>query len=411
MNLRQRRIRVGIRASVVSAVVVGATTLAASPGYAQLRAFPSDPRAEFHEGNATTCAQVGEADALQMGAPDDSDSADDFVAGTVESLPQGQALNVAITPAGVTGGVVVDAVVVKGSNGYNVYRDPAVLPPTLPPPQRYISPRTEGGNIPDISHWFVCYHTGPLPSGSLLVRKLVIPPLGRSAQPLPDSYTVRVNCPQTGIADVTFESGGGSVVIPDLVAGDRCTVVELEQPLPAGTVVTGSPSTVEIAPGTTVSGTITNDFSRVAVQTGTVQVVKRITGAPTSPPASFTARVECDTPSSQTVSLPATGGPADAVTVTAESLCRVEEIVPAGWTVSYSVDGAPSTSSPPLFTVENQQTVTVTVTNTPPSEPGLPVTGAPTGQVVALAGIFIASGSAMLLLARSLRGRCRIEAR
>ncbi|MFC0509291.1 DUF5979 domain-containing protein [Micromonospora costi] len=72
-------------------------------------------------------------------------------------------------------------------------------------------------------------------------------------------------------------------------------------------------------------------------------MVKRIDATPVSPPADFTARIECDTPSDQTVTLPASGGPAEAVTVTAGSLCQVTEAPQAGWTASYSVNGGPTT--------------------------------------------------------------------
>ena len=66
---------------------------------------------------------------------------------------KGQEVNVTI----LGDNVVIDAVVVKGGNGYNVYEDPTFLPPALQPPQHYISPFNNGGNIPAISHWFLCY--------------------------------------------------------------------------------------------------------------------------------------------------------------------------------------------------------------------------------------------------------------
>jgi hypothetical protein len=60
--------------------------------------------------------------------------------------------------------VVIDAVVVKGGNGYNTYTDSTYLPPTLQPDQHYIPTLNNGGNVPTISHWFVCYH---LESGAM----------------------------------------------------------------------------------------------------------------------------------------------------------------------------------------------------------------------------------------------------
>jgi hypothetical protein len=66
-------------------------------------------------------------------------------------------LQVEITAAGRDAGVVIHAVVVKGSDGHNIYEREDVVPPRLEAPQNYISPLNRGGNIADISHWFVCY--------------------------------------------------------------------------------------------------------------------------------------------------------------------------------------------------------------------------------------------------------------
>ena len=96
------------------------------------------------------------------------------VATNVGTVHPGQGEEVDVTITGGPG-VVVDAVVVKGGNGHNIYSNPAVLPPTLGPPQHYISPFNGGGNVPTISHWFVCYRlTTPPTPGSLTVAKAVI---------------------------------------------------------------------------------------------------------------------------------------------------------------------------------------------------------------------------------------------
>jgi hypothetical protein len=400
--------------------------LVAAPGYAQLpslTALPSDPRADFFLGNATTCAQVGFPDSVHLGSDDNTGASDAFVAGTVVSQAEGSALNVAITPAGTAAGVVVDAVVVKGSDGYNLYHAAQVLPPALAPPQLYLPPRTPSGHIADISHWFVCYHLPALPVGSLMVDKDVIPPPGPPAQPLPTTFSVLVTCDNPGFVPVTivFGNGGGAAsaaaqaVIEGLPVGTFCTVVEQNTgSFPAGTVVTYTPPEaavppgVEIGPNGGVTVTVTNDFSGVAVQTGTVRVVKRVAGlAGTAAPASFRAEVGCDDGTRRTLTLPGTGGPAnEPVTVTAGSVCAVAEVassVPAGWTVTYSVDGGTATTRPPLFTVDAGHTVTVTVTNT---APGLAATGTPAGLLAALAGVLILAGAGTLLLTRR-RGAAR----
>ena len=165
---------------------------------AQLRApGASDSRATFVPGNAVTCGGVGFPLSTQMGSPSNTNGSDANVSGTVATNAGttqpgvGQEVNITITNPD----VVIDAVVVKGGPAHNLYTNAAVLPPTLPAPQHYISPLNGGGNVPNISHWFVCYHlTTPPPSGSLTVEKGVIPPDGIPVTPLPTSFSVLVNC-------------------------------------------------------------------------------------------------------------------------------------------------------------------------------------------------------------------------
>ena len=38
-----------------------------------------------------------------------------------------------------------------------------------------IAPKNNGGNVPQISHWFLCYHTEESGSGSLKITKTVVP--------------------------------------------------------------------------------------------------------------------------------------------------------------------------------------------------------------------------------------------
>jgi hypothetical protein len=130
-------------------------------------------------------------------------------------------------------GVIIDAVVVKGGPAYNLYTNATFLPPTLPPPQHYISPLNGGGNVPDLSHWFVCYHLGtPPPTGSLTVRKVVSVD-EKLATPLPTGYSALVNCNDGNLAHqnvtVNLPGGDGGVGTPQLTGippGTVCTVVE-----------------------------------------------------------------------------------------------------------------------------------------------------------------------------------------
>ena len=123
-----------------------------------------DPRATPSGGNVTTCAAVGFGSDTQMGSSSDSNASDSNVSGTVDGT--GEYLqDVVITGSN----VVIDAIVVKGGDNYNVYSDSTYLPPKLAVPQNYDSPPNGGGNIPTISHWFVCYNTNgtPLPLGTI----------------------------------------------------------------------------------------------------------------------------------------------------------------------------------------------------------------------------------------------------
>jgi hypothetical protein len=104
--------------------------------------LPSDPRAEFVDGaNATTCADVGDSSPNILFTKGNANNSDANVSGTVTG---GNTLNVTV----LNPDVQVNAVVVKGGNGYNVYRGnfPDMIPPF-----------NNGGQLGNISHWFVCY--------------------------------------------------------------------------------------------------------------------------------------------------------------------------------------------------------------------------------------------------------------
>jgi hypothetical protein len=247
--------------------------------------------------------------------------------------------------------------------------------------------------VPDISHWFVCYHlTTPPPVGSLTVDKIVIPPLAPPVTPLPTTLTALVTCSNGTTATVTFTIGGGQGTgspITGLPVGTTCTVVEQNTgALPPGTVVSYDPLGADTPPGVTIGAgagvtvTITNDFSGLTPQAGNLQLVKALLPAPpgVTLPASYTARVVCDDGTDTSVTLPGTGGNGTPlVSVAADSVCAVGEdntSLPAGWVLSYSVNGGAASSSPPVFIVTANATVTVTITNDP-SAVSLPTTAPP----------------------------------
>jgi uncharacterized protein DUF5979 len=381
----------------LAAVGAGVMTLAAmSPVRASAaNASPSDPRAQFVSGNVTTCAGAGFGSDIQIGPGTNVSASDANIAGTV--LPnagtvqpgQGQEVNIAITPVGVTAGVTIDTVIVKGGAAYNVYTNSSFLPPALLPDQHYISPFNGGGNVPDISHWFVCYRLTPPPPpppgfGSLTVQKTVIAPNGVPVEALPTSVTVLVNCndgnPAHENVTLTFSRGGGRSAVPPLTgipAGTVCTVEEQGTVIfPPGSVVTYSPPGAA-SPGVTINSdtnttvTINNDFSGLAVQTVSFQITKVVLPAPpgVTLPSSYTAHVSCDDGTDGDVTLPGTGGiGTPTLTVKVGAFCTVSEDTTAlasGWVVSYSVNGAALSSTPPSFTVTNAGTVEITITNDP----------------------------------------------
>ena len=167
--MKTRRIRV---AGKVLAALTVALMGAAVAGTA-VADSPSDPRAEFHEGNATTCGDVGFPGDTILFVSGASNGSDANVSGTVSG--GGTILNVTNN-----GGVEIHAIVVKGGNGYNVYSS------NVP---NMISPLNNGGQIPAISHWFVCY--GPPVTTTTAAPTTTAPPttaggaVSAPSQPVP----------------------------------------------------------------------------------------------------------------------------------------------------------------------------------------------------------------------------------
>jgi hypothetical protein len=197
------------------------------------------------------------------------------------------------------GSVVIDAVIVKGGPAYNVYSNSAVLPPALGPDQHYISPLNPGGNVPTISHWFVCYSVQQPGSGSLQLSKVVGAPDGTPLTPLPTSYTATVTCTPPAqvnaaaplVSTVTFGAGGGiGTAVPpldNLQIGTVCVVVENGTgAFDPATVVTYTPAGANtdgvMIPDSEVGVTvqITNDFSGVPVEVSPADVVAPPAAAP-----------------------------------------------------------------------------------------------------------------------------------
>jgi len=302
----QRSLRARVFGSVgalalAAGITAGLTTGASAAPNPQ----PSDSRATMVAGNVTTCAGAGFSGDIQVGSSSNSNASDANVSGVVKT-------NAGTTQPGVgqevditllNGSVVIDAVIVKGGPAYNVYSNSAVLPPALGPDQHYISPLNPGGNVPTISHWFVCYSLEAPAAGSLQVSKVVAAPDGTPVTPLPTSFTALVTCDDKAntTSTVTFGAGGGiGVASPPLTGlpiGTVCTVVEQNTgSFPVGTIVTYDPADAatdgvtipDSEVGVTVQ--ITNDFSGVEILPETV-VTPPATPTPAAAvvaPATFT---------------------------------------------------------------------------------------------------------------------------
>ncbi len=377
--------------TVMAGALFGVVIVGAAPASAVAVpvAAPSDPRAQFVPGNATTCAQVGVSGAIRLGAPGPNPGADAFVEAGIR---EERYVDVVITPAGAAAGVVIDAIVVKGGDGYNLYSDPAVLPPALGSPQGYMSPFVGTANVPRISHWFVCYHFDELPTGTLLVNKDVLPPDGIPVEELPVFFSAVVTCDTPGFVPVVIRFGGAggvspspeSVLVTGLTIGAMCTVTELETPgFPPGTAVSYVPSqSVTISEVAGVEVAVVNDFSGVAVQTGSFRAVKevRTTLPPSETPQSFVIEYACTDGTAGEVSLPGSGGSSEPIPVSAGAICAIAEsaaTIPPGWTVSYT-GGDLVADQGALFTGGTTESV-ITVINTAPAAP-LPPEVAPPAE-------------------------------
>lgn len=285
-SLRARLVSVCSVAALAAGMTIAFTGTASADS-------ASDPRATFvpQDGpTVTTCEDAGlPADDMIIGADGNGSDSDDNLSGEVTDNDgdiqpgQGEELNVTIES---DANVVIDGVVVKAGNGYNLYTDPSVLPPALDPPQHYIAPLNGGGQVPNISHWFVCYHL----AATISVEKVVVPLAdGVTGVTLPDSYSAEVVCDDGTDVVVTLPGAGGAGTPSSIAVADGavCTVTETTA-LPTGSAVTYDPAeanttgvTADIE--TPITVTITNDFS--AVESATVTTTP---AAPVVAPARFT---------------------------------------------------------------------------------------------------------------------------
>ena len=174
----------------------------------------------------SAAAQIGLENSTTLFADGDDALSGDVTGSVQAQAGGGQESTISAT----ADGVVIDAVVVKGGNGYNVYLPTSNVFPAYPGP--YMAPLNGGGNVPAFSHWFVCYHNGdvapppPAATGSLIVQKLIVNP---SAVVLSADYTVHVTCDDGTDTTRTLPSAGGSAIdgpVTGIAADSLCNVTE-----------------------------------------------------------------------------------------------------------------------------------------------------------------------------------------
>ena len=274
----QRTLRARVVGAVSAVALVAGLTVALTAGSAGASS-ESDVRADFHSGNVVNCGQIGFPDST-LAFANGTDSIDDGnVSGVVVD---GTTVNVDDPPAG----VVIQAVVVKGGPAYNVYStDSGVgadkgnhVPPAEDTPTEYIAPLNGGGNIPTVSHWFICYTSEEPPgTGSLAVTKVVVPfeGTGTPLSPIPVSFTIHVSCDDGTEEDLVLpvdEEGTPNFtgVVTDIEDGSICTVSETTV-LPTGSTTTYAPieangEGVEVIGGEQTEVEVTNNFTGVSLE-------------------------------------------------------------------------------------------------------------------------------------------------
>jgi hypothetical protein len=182
VKTRVRRLAWGV--PLLAALAVGAVVIAPMA----LADSASDNRATFHDkSNATTCADVGFPNDTLLGSGGQSQTngtvtKDANFSVTISaftganSTSDSQEINV----TALTSGPVIDAVIVKGGNGYNQYSSAV---------SNMIAPLNEGGNVPAISHWFLCYHGTETPTTTTTAPATTTTTLAPQALPAAANFT------------------------------------------------------------------------------------------------------------------------------------------------------------------------------------------------------------------------------
>ncbi len=248
--------RMSGRALAVLGVIVAVIGLTASPSFA---VETEDPRAVPFDDNATTCVDVGFPNSTLLFTAGSADNSDDNVSGDVHSgeIPGFDTDENALLDVTVDPGFVINAIVVKSGNQYNVYG------PEDAPFTNLRAPLVGTDNIPEISHWYICYSVAQIPTGNVTLDKVTT---GGSAPAANVIFTFAVDCESgTETTPVDIAPFQDPILVADDVGqGGSCTITE--------TRTNGATSTTFAVTGGTVSAS-TADSVTFTVDATAVSVV------------------------------------------------------------------------------------------------------------------------------------------
>ena len=288
-----------MRISKVAAVLVGAGAVFAALGLLVGPTATAITNPVAHDGNVTTCAQVGFPGSVQYnGSIVTSVDVTALFTATVVG-------NKYVTISNIASGVVFQAVVLKGGNGYNVYN---------PPVASMRSPLNNGGNVPDLSHWFACTTTAPV------VTTTTAPVVTTTTAPVVTTTTAPVVTTTTApVVTTTTVPVVTTTTVPVVTTTTAPVVTTTTVPVVTTTTVpVVTTTTVPVVTTTTVPVVTTTTVPVVTtttvpvVTTTTVPVVTTTTEfaseAPTTTVGATSTTTDVASEAPPTSSLPSTGG-------------------------------------------------------------------------------------------------------
>ena len=332
-----------------------------------------------YSGNVTTCAQIGMSDATQIGGGTGS-----YTAGGWDIASDGTNLTV----NAVAEGQQIDALVVKGGDGYNIYDASFFAANELPvgdihaplvgnPPK----------NVPTISHWFAC--TGPADENP---PPVVVDPTA-TVTPTCDAATVDVSAGSDATTFVISQTGKADV--QDAVAanaGDEVVV-----PWSGSDTVS-----VSVLDGEGTLASATRDSETCDVTPPTANPAVSFSNACTSGISVVLKNMDATAPVTFSVTH---NGATRQVTVRADSMRRIQYAVAEDTTGTVTVTAPGLSKTTHSYAKNCTKVLGEKVVKTPkPQVQGeqaqLPFTGMPAGMATIIAILMLTVGAALSVVGR-----------